>query len=68
MTDDRLEGMLGSLRHERMDRIADDKIRGRLENAWTTRMERRSFSFHFRRIAPVLATVVLFAGLGVGHS
>ena len=64
MTDDRLEGMLGSLRRERMDRIADDKIRGRLENAWTTRMERRSFSFRFRRIAPVLATVVLFAGLG----
>lgn len=63
MTDDRLEGMLGSLRRERMDRIADDKIRGRLENAWTTRMERRSLSFGFRRIAPLLATVVLFAGL-----
>ena len=65
MTDDRLQGLLGSLHRERMDRIADDKIRARLETAWTTRMERRSFSFRFRRIAPVLATLVLFAALGV---
>ncbi|MDQ2951101.1 MAG: hypothetical protein M3R54_02430, partial [Chloroflexota bacterium] len=64
MTDDRLQGMLGSLRHERMDRIADDKIRARLENTWTTRLERRSFSFRFRRFAPMLATVVLIVGLG----
>ena len=39
MTDDRLQGMLGSLRHERMDRIADDKIRARLETAWTARAD-----------------------------
>ena len=64
MSDDRLQGMLGSLRHERMDRIADDKIRARLENAWTTRTERRSFGFRLRRLAPVLATLALFAGLG----
>lgn len=64
MTDDRLQGVLGSLRRERMDRIADDKIRARLETAWTTRMERRSFAFRFRRLAPVLAALVLFAGLG----
>lgn len=64
MSDDRLQGMLGSLRHERMDHIADDKIRARLENAWTTRTERRSFGFRVRRLAPVLATLVLLAGLG----
>src|SRR5439155_20769558 len=62
MNDERLTGLLGSLRTERMDRIADDKIRARLENAWTTRMERRSLGW--RAFAPVLATLVLFAGLG----
>jgi outer membrane biosynthesis protein TonB len=60
---DRLTGLLGGLRHERMDRIADDRIRARLENAWTTRQQRRSFGFRLRRIAPVAATLVLFAGL-----
>jgi outer membrane biosynthesis protein TonB len=64
MNDDRLTGLLGSLRNERMDRIADDKIRTRLENAWATRIQRRSFGFRLRRFAPVLATVALFAGLG----
>ncbi len=64
MNDERLTAMLGSLRHERMDRIADDKIRARLENAWSARAERRSLSFHLRRWAPVLATLVLFLGLG----
>lgn len=63
MNDERLTSLLGSLRTERMDRVADDKIRTRLENAWTTRMERRSFTWNFRRFAPVLATLVLFAGL-----
>ena len=56
MNDERLTGLLGSLRTERMDRIADDKIRSRLENAWTARMERRSFTWRTRRFAPVLAT------------
>ena len=64
MNDERLTGLLGSLRHERMDRIADDKIRARLENAWSARAERRSFSFRVRRLAPMLATVALFVGLG----
>jgi hypothetical protein len=64
MNDERLTAMLGTLRHERMDRIADDKIRARLENAWSARAERRSFSFHLRRWTPVLATLVLFVGLG----
>ena len=49
MNDDRLTGLLGSLRNERIDRIADDKIRTRLENAWTTRAQQRSFGFRMRR-------------------
>ncbi len=63
MNDDRLTGLLGGLRHERMDRITDDRIRTRLENAWTTRQQQRSFGFRLRRVAPVAATLVLFAGL-----
>jgi hypothetical protein len=64
MNEDRLTGLLGTLRNERMDRIADDKIRARLENAWTTRMQQRSLGFRVRRLMPVLATLALFAGLG----
>ena len=63
MNDDRFTGLLGSLRTERMDRIADDRIRRKLENAWTARMERRTFGWRARRWAPVLATLVLFAGI-----
>ena len=64
MNEDRLQGLLGTLRHERMDRIADDKIRAKLETAWTTRQQQRSFGFRFRRLVPVLATGVLLLGLG----
>lgn len=64
MNDQRLENLLGSLRHERMDRIADDRIRALLETAWTTRQEQRSFASRFRRLAPILATGVLLLGLG----
>jgi hypothetical protein len=64
VNDDRLSGMLVTLRHERMDRIADDRIRTRLENAWTMRQQQRSLGFRLRRIAPIAATLVLFAGLG----
>jgi outer membrane biosynthesis protein TonB len=64
MNEDRLAGLLGTLRTERMDRIADDRTRTRLENAWTTRQQRRAFSFRIRQLAPVLATIALFAGLG----
>ncbi len=63
MNDDRLTGLLGALRNERMDRIADDRIRAKLDNAWTARQQERSFGFRLRRLAPVLATLVLFAGL-----
>jgi len=64
MNDQRLESLLGSLRHERMDRIADERIRALLETAWTTRQQQRSWGSRFRRLAPVLATGVLLLGLG----
>ena len=64
MNEDRLAGLLGTLRTERMDRLADDRTRTLLENAWTTRQQRRAFSFRIRQLAPVLATIALFAGLG----
>jgi hypothetical protein len=64
MNDQRLERLLGSLRHERMDRIADERIRARLETAWKTRQRQRSFPFRVRRLAPLLATGVLLIGLG----
>lgn len=64
MDDDRLTGLLGQLRHERMDRTADDRTRARLENAWTARQERRGLGGRARRWVPVLATVVLLAGVG----
>jgi len=64
MNDDRLTGLLGALRNERMDRVADDRLRARLENAWTARIRQRSLGFRLRRLAPILATVALFAGLG----
>jgi hypothetical protein len=64
MNDDRLSGLLGDLRRERMDRIADSRIRARLENAWTARQQKRSFGFRLRRVAPVFATLMLLAGLG----
>lgn len=64
MNDERLQGLLGSLRHERMDRIADHEIRARLEAAWTTRQQQRSLGFRARRLAPILATGVLMVALG----
>ena len=64
MNDDRLSGLLGQLRNERMDRVADDRIRARLENAWNAREERRGFGWRVRRFAPVVATIVLLVGLG----
>lgn len=65
MNDDRLTGLLGSLRAERMDRIGDDRIRAALEHAWTARLRRRSWSGRLRRLGPALATVALFIGLGI---
>lgn len=64
MNDDRLTGLLGALRNERMDRVVDERIRARLEHAWTARQRERSFGFRLRRLAPIVATMALFAGLG----
>ena len=63
MNDDRLTGLLGSLRQERMDRVADDRVRARLEHAWTAREARRSWGYPLRRLAPIVATLALVAGL-----
>ncbi|HYK97697.1 MAG TPA: DUF5667 domain-containing protein [Candidatus Acidoferrales bacterium] len=63
LNDDRLTNLLGQLRHERMDRVADDKIRARLENAWTAREQQRGLGWGMRRFAPVLATIFLVVGL-----
>ncbi len=63
MNDDRMVSLLASLRSERMDRIADDKIRKRLENAWTVRQQRSSWGWRLRRPALALATTALAVGL-----
>lgn len=64
MNEERLTGLLASLRQERMDRSADERIRARLERAWQERESHRTWGFRLRRLTPVLATVVLLAGLG----
>ncbi len=61
MNDERLLGMLGSLRYERLDRVSDDRIRRRLEEEWALREHRRS---PLLRLAPIVATLVLLAGIG----
>jgi hypothetical protein len=62
VNDDRLVGLLSALRTERMDRHADQKIRARLENAWTAREDQRGLPSRFRRPALVIATAALFLG------
>ena len=62
MNDDRLVGMLAALRTERMERTADQKLRARLENAWTARESRGGFAWRVRRPVLVLATVALILG------
>ena len=62
-SDERLQALLAQLRNERMDRVADDGIRARLENAWIAREQSRGIGGRVRRWAPLLATVVLVAGL-----
>ncbi|HZP96243.1 MAG TPA: DUF5667 domain-containing protein [Candidatus Limnocylindria bacterium] len=63
MNEERLTGLLASLRQERMDRVGDDRVRASLEAAWATRQARRGWGFRMRRLAPVLATLALAAGL-----
>jgi hypothetical protein len=62
MNDDRLVGMLSALRTERMERTADQKLRTRLENAWTVRESRGGLAWRMRRPVLVIATAALLFG------
>ena len=62
MNDDRLVGMLSALRTERMERAADERLRTRLENAWTARESRGGLAWRMRRPALVIATAALVLG------
>ena len=62
MNDDRLVGMLGALRTERMERTADQKLRAQLETAWTAREGRGGLAWRIRRPALVIATAALVLG------
>lgn len=62
MNDDRLVGMLGALRTERMDRQADQTLRARLETAWTLREAQPGLSWRIRRPVLVIATAALIFG------
>jgi hypothetical protein len=62
MNDDRLVGMLSALRTERMERTADQKLRTRLENAWTVRENRGGLAWRMRRPVLVIATATLLFG------
>jgi len=59
MNDDRLVGMLAALRTERMERTADQKLRARLENAWTVRETQSGLGWRMRRPVLVIATAAL---------
>jgi hypothetical protein len=62
MNDDRLVGMLAALRTERMERTADQKLRARLETAWTARETEGGLAWRIRRPVLVLATAALVFG------
>ena len=62
MNDDRLVGMLSALRTERMERTADQKLRARLENAWTVRETQSGLGWRLRRLVLVVATAALVFG------
>src|SRR5688572_18700222 len=62
MNDDRLVGMLSALRTERMERPADQKLRTRLENAWTVRESHGGLASRMRRPVLVIATAALLFG------
>lgn len=64
MSDDRIVGLLGSLRRERMERDADERTRRRLEQAWTHRARPGGPRWLARRLLPALATLVLVGALG----
>ncbi len=62
MNDDRLVGMLSALRTERMERTADQKLRARLETAWSTRESQTGLAWRIRRPLLVIATAALVLG------
>ena len=60
--DDRLVDMLAALRTERMERTADQKLRARLENAWTERETQTGLPWGIRRPVIAVATAALVFG------
>jgi len=62
VNDDRLTGLLAALRAERMERTADQKLRARLENAWTAREDRSGLAWRLRRPVLTVATTALIVG------
>jgi outer membrane biosynthesis protein TonB len=62
MNDERLSGMLAALRTERMERTADQKLRARLETAWTARETEGGLAWRMRRPVLVIATAALILG------
>jgi len=63
MNDDRLLFALKRLGNEELSAASDRKIRARLETAWTVRaLTAATRGFSARRLVPVLAALVLFAG------
>ena len=54
--------MLAALRTERMERTADQKLRTRLETAWTARESHSGLAWRIRRPVLVLATAALVLG------
>jgi len=63
MNDDRLLFALKRLGNEELSAASDRKIRARLETAWTVReLTAATRGFGVRRLVPVLAALVLFAG------
>jgi outer membrane biosynthesis protein TonB len=62
MNDDKLVGLLSALRTERMERTADQKLRARLENAWSVRENQSGLAWRMRRPVLVIATTALVLG------
>jgi hypothetical protein len=62
MNDERLVDMLAALRTERMERTADQKLRARLENAWTEREIHSGLAWGIRRPVLAIATAALVFG------
>jgi len=62
VNDDRLTGLLAALRTERMERTADQKLRARLENAWSAREDRSGIVWRIRRPVLAIATTALIVG------